>query len=154
MDPQLTTQVFEIIQSYPAMSIGSLHALQLSGGGGGDKETQGPKLTKSAAEALLNTFVSRGYLTKSRSVILSSAKAVIADSRRGRYSIGPRGALELETYLKKEYEGNVFTCNRCNKLVLGVSSTALLRHLTLRAKHAVLQTVCPDVASKLCVADY
>lgn len=45
---------------------------------------------------------------------------------RGRYRIGPRGSVELETYLKKEYEGNVYACNRCSKLVLIVSSMVTL----------------------------
>ncbi|KAK1927853.1 hypothetical protein DB88DRAFT_52336 [Papiliotrema laurentii] len=85
--------VTDILDSYPAYSVGSLQALKIAS----DKEI---KMTKSDGQALIKTFVARGYL---------------AESKRGRYSIGPRGVLDLEPWLTREE--NVFKCDRCKKLV-------------------------------------
>lgn len=41
--------------------------------------------------------------------------------RRGRFTLGMRGVLELESYLKEEFEELVHDCQRCKKLVLSVS---------------------------------
>ncbi|GFZ42412.1 hypothetical protein JCM24511_00127 [Saitozyma sp. JCM 24511] len=76
-----------IIASYPANSIGSNHALRLT------SELQGA-MTKTVADALLKSFVSRGWLARSRAV------------------------MELESWLKQEFDDYVQTCKRCDKIVL------------------------------------
>lgn len=49
----------EIIQSYPANSIGTVQAFRIA------NEQEPTKLTKVQAEALLKTYVSRGWLARS-----------------------------------------------------------------------------------------
>lgn len=51
-------QVSEIMESYPANSIGRMQALRLAT----EQET---KIAKSVGETYLNAFVSRGWLAKS-----------------------------------------------------------------------------------------
>ncbi|BEJ03151.1 hypothetical protein CcaverHIS641_0103260 [Cutaneotrichosporon cavernicola] len=85
-----------IVESYPANSIGSRHAVGLV------KDLNG-QMTKSAAQALLKSLVSRGWLSI---------------SERGRYSLAPRGLLELDSYLRGEYDDYVQSCRRCNRIIL------------------------------------
>ncbi|CDO71235.1 hypothetical protein BN946_scf184863.g31 [Trametes cinnabarina] len=59
-------------------------------------------MTKSQAEATLNSFVARGWLLK---------------SRRGRYSLSTRTILELQTYLRNTYENEILECTICMELV-------------------------------------
>lgn len=44
-----------------------------------------------------------------------------ADDSRGRFSIAPRGLIELEPYLAKEYTDKIKKCHRCRKMLLSVS---------------------------------
>ncbi|EIW66484.1 hypothetical protein M231_03019 [Tremella mesenterica] len=93
--------IAEIMESYPANSIGHNRAIALVNRLDGS-------LTRSAAEAVLRALVSRGWLAK---------------SNRGRYSLAPRAMLELENYLRGEYDG-LHNCGRCKKLMLtGVACT-------------------------------
>ncbi|BEJ10872.1 hypothetical protein CspHIS471_0102940 [Cutaneotrichosporon sp. HIS471] len=85
-----------IVESYPANSIGSRHAVGLV------KDLNG-QMTKSAAQALLKSLVSRGWFST---------------SERGRYSLAPRGLLELDSYLRGEYDDYVQSCRRCNRIIL------------------------------------
>nr|VWO98843.1 Argininosuccinate lyase (Probable argininosuccinate lyase) [Ganoderma boninense] len=55
-------------------------------------------MTKTVAEATLNSFVAKGWLMK---------------SRRGRYSLSTRTVLELQTYLRTTYENEVIECTIC-----------------------------------------
>ncbi|KAM5533290.1 hypothetical protein V8D89_013067 [Ganoderma adspersum] len=59
-------------------------------------------MTKTVAEATLNSFVAKGWLMK---------------SRRGRYSLSTRTILELQTYLRTTYENEVIECTICMELV-------------------------------------
>ncbi|KAL7283487.1 hypothetical protein ACG7TL_002920 [Trametes sanguinea] len=59
-------------------------------------------MTKSQAEATLNSFVAKGWLLK---------------SRRGRYSLSMRTMLELQTYLRTTYDNEVLECTICFELV-------------------------------------
>ncbi|PIL24101.1 hypothetical protein GSI_13853 [Ganoderma sinense ZZ0214-1] len=59
-------------------------------------------MTKTVAEATLNSFVAKGWLMK---------------SRRGRYSLSTRTVLELQTYLRTTYENEVIECTICMELV-------------------------------------
>jgi hypothetical protein len=54
-------KVTDILDSYPAYSVGSLQALKIAS----DKEI---KMTKSDGQALIKTFVARGYLAESKYV--------------------------------------------------------------------------------------
>ncbi|KAI0807463.1 Nse1 non-SMC component of SMC5-6 complex-domain-containing protein [Fomes fomentarius] len=59
-------------------------------------------MTKSQAEATLNSFVAKGWLVK---------------SRRGRYSLSTRTILELQSYLRQTYEGEIIECTICMEIV-------------------------------------
>ncbi|KAF8343941.1 Nse1 non-SMC component of SMC5-6 complex-domain-containing protein, partial [Cantharellus anzutake] len=59
-------------------------------------------MTKAQAEIVLQSFVVRGWLLK---------------SRHGRYSLSPRTILELEPYLKSTYEDEVLLCASCDRIV-------------------------------------
>jgi len=48
--------------------------------------------------------------------------------RRGRYSLAPRSLMELELYLKDQYEDYIYTCQRCSKIVLTVSCSLSASH--------------------------
>ncbi|CAK9785351.1 hypothetical protein CC85DRAFT_284575 [Cutaneotrichosporon oleaginosum] len=85
-----------IVESYPANSVGSRHAVGLV------KDLNG-QMTQSAAQALLKALVARGWL---------------ATSERGRYSLAPRAMLELADYLRGEYDDYVRVCRRCNRIVM------------------------------------
>ncbi|CAD6579809.1 MAG: hypothetical protein TREMPRED_002588 [Tremellales sp. Tagirdzhanova-0007] len=85
-----------IMSSYPANSIGSTRALRLT-------TTLKANMTRLAAEALLGSLTSRGWLAK---------------SKRGRYSLAPRAMMELETYLRQEFEEWVHKCRKCEGMIL------------------------------------
>ena len=58
--------------------------------------------------------------------LLSHPKKEKADGgvpadRRGRYSIAPRGMVELEPYIRNEHDEYYKTCAKCRKMVLTVS---------------------------------
>ncbi|RUS20981.1 Nse1 non-SMC component of SMC5-6 complex-domain-containing protein [Endogone sp. FLAS-F59071] len=57
-----------------------------------------PSISKSAAETLLDRFVADGWLIKSRT---------------GRYSMSTRCLLELQGYLREEYEEDILECTLC-----------------------------------------
>ncbi|KAI0636855.1 Nse1 non-SMC component of SMC5-6 complex-domain-containing protein [Trametes polyzona] len=59
-------------------------------------------MTKSQAETTLGSFVARGWLLK---------------SKKGRYSLSTRTMLELQTYLRNTYEGELLECTICMELV-------------------------------------
>ncbi|WWC86017.1 uncharacterized protein L201_000888 [Kwoniella dendrophila CBS 6074] len=88
--------VKEIIESYPANSISHGQALSIVG----ELESQ---MARHVAETLLNSLCSRGWLYK---------------SKRGRYTIGVRAALELEPYLKQQFEDYMQNCKQCKRLML------------------------------------
>ncbi|WWC66615.1 uncharacterized protein I206_100518 [Kwoniella pini CBS 10737] len=88
--------VKEIIESYPANSVSHGQALTII------SELDG-QMTKHAGEALLNSFCSRGWLSK---------------SKRGRYTLGVRAAVELEPYLKQQFEDYIQNCKQCKRLML------------------------------------
>ena len=104
----------DIVESYPENSIGHNRALSLVG------KLEGT-MTRSAAESILNALVSRGWLLKSRCVQYRKESVSWLTSRRGRYSLAPRAMLELEAYLRQEFEDIVRNCGRCNKMVLTAS---------------------------------
>ncbi|WWC58358.1 uncharacterized protein I303_100898 [Kwoniella dejecticola CBS 10117] len=94
--------VKEIIESYPANSVSHGQALTVV------SELEG-HMTKHSGEALLNSFCSRGWLSK---------------SKRGRYTLGVRAAIELEPYLKQQFEEYIQNCKHCKRLMLdGVCCT-------------------------------
>ncbi|KAF8580892.1 hypothetical protein K439DRAFT_1355770 [Ramaria rubella] len=61
-----------------------------------------PSMTKTQAEHVLANFVAKGWLLK---------------SKRGRFSLSSRTLLELQTYLKDNYEDNIHECTVCFELV-------------------------------------
>ncbi|WWD16368.1 hypothetical protein CI109_100794 [Kwoniella shandongensis] len=85
-----------VILSYPAYSVSHRQATSIVS----ELKTQ---MTRSNAESLLDSLCSRGWLSK---------------SQRGRYTLGVRGAVELEPYLKQEYEGDIHNCRHCKRLLL------------------------------------
>ncbi|KAI0079952.1 hypothetical protein K474DRAFT_1682971 [Panus rudis PR-1116 ss-1] len=65
-----------------------------------------PVMTKSQGEIVLNSFVAKGWLLK---------------SKKGRYSLSQRTLLELSQYLKNEYPEAILECTVCMDMVtLGV----------------------------------
>jgi hypothetical protein len=82
---------------------------------------QEPKIAKSVGEMYLNAFVNRGWLAKSSCVGFKPLAKHIADESRGRFNIAPRGMVELEPYLTKEYSDRIKKCHRCRKMLLTVS---------------------------------
>ncbi|OCF36316.1 hypothetical protein I316_02191 [Kwoniella heveanensis BCC8398] len=121
-----------IIVSYPANSISHGQALSLV------SELEG-QMTKSSAELLLDALCSRGWLSK---------------SKRGRYSLGVRGATELEPYLKQEYEDYVNNCKQCKRLMLaGVAcaSRGCTAHFHSYCYASILKLPrpsCPDCSTR------
>ncbi|KZT44071.1 hypothetical protein SISSUDRAFT_1039334 [Sistotremastrum suecicum HHB10207 ss-3] len=62
-----------------------------------------PKMTKSQAEGVLNSFVTSGWLLK---------------SSRGRYSLAPRTLMELGLYLKNTYDNDGYVeCTVCMEIL-------------------------------------
>ncbi|KAF8902062.1 hypothetical protein CPB84DRAFT_1776495 [Gymnopilus junonius] len=59
-------------------------------------------MTKSQAEVVLASFVSKGWLLK---------------SKRGRYSLSARSILELQPYLKTTYPDEIIECTICMELM-------------------------------------
>ncbi|KAI0093959.1 Nse1 non-SMC component of SMC5-6 complex-domain-containing protein [Irpex rosettiformis] len=59
-------------------------------------------ISKTHAEKLLNSFVARGWLVR---------------SRKGRYSLSTRTILELQTYLKANFDDSVHECTICFEMV-------------------------------------
>lgn len=47
--------------------------------------------------------------------------------RRGRYSLAPRSLMELEVYLKEQYDDYMYFCHRCSKIVLTVRDLSLFQ---------------------------
>ncbi|WRT63937.1 uncharacterized protein IL334_000864 [Kwoniella shivajii] len=85
-----------IIESYPANSIAHGQALNLVS----ELESN---MARHVAENLLNSLCSRGWLSK---------------SKRGRYTLGVRAALELEPYLKNQFDDYMQNCKQCKRLML------------------------------------
>lgn len=92
-------------------------------------------MSKSQAEAVLNSLVAKGWLLK---------------SKRGRYSLSTRTLLELLPYLKSNYPDECLECTICMEIVTrGVACTTakcqtrMHQHCftKLRARHA--RTQCP-----------
>ncbi|GMK59863.1 hypothetical protein CspeluHIS016_0900800 [Cutaneotrichosporon spelunceum] len=126
------TLIAAIVESYPANSVGSRAAVGLV------RDLPGP-MTKSAAEALLKALVARGWL---------------AVSERGRYSLAPRGMLELDAYLRGEYDDYVQACRRCNRLVMtGVACATCDAHYHGYCYGMVTQRHAPCLECKTPFAD-
>ncbi|KAK7043597.1 hypothetical protein VNI00_008208 [Paramarasmius palmivorus] len=60
------------------------------------------KMTKAQAECVLASFVTKGWLLK---------------SKRGRYSLSPRTILELAPYLKATYPDEILECQLCLQML-------------------------------------
>lgn len=56
--------------------------------------------------------------------------SIQADIRRGRYTLAPRAMIELDSYLREQYEDEVRTCRRCQKLAMTVSLSVNVTKLT------------------------
>ena len=71
-------------------------------------------MTKSQAEAVLNSLVVNGWLLKSKQVAFHSC-LVLSNPlhRRGRYSLSTRTLLELLPYLKSNYPDECLECTIC-----------------------------------------
>ncbi len=88
---------------------------------------KGMKMSPTAAESVVASFVARGWLSKSVSVPskLECQFSLIFHSsyRRRRYSLGPRTLIELHGYITQTYEEeDLQTCNMCEELVFKVES--------------------------------
>ena len=75
-------------------------------------------MTKSQGEITLASFVSKGWLLKSKYVIyhLYMRKGFEPNTlfdRRGRYSLSTRALLELLPYLKTTYPEEILECTIC-----------------------------------------
>lgn len=84
-----------ILASHGSYSVSSMTALR-------EVNNLKQTITKSHAQNLLDTFVVKGWLLK---------------SRRGRYSLSSRTLLELQTYLKANYEDDIHECTICLELL-------------------------------------
>ncbi|KAE8218931.1 hypothetical protein CF319_g7280 [Tilletia indica] len=87
--------LIEAIYTAPrsSYSVSSLEALALESDN---------SLTKKAREEVLANLVRHDWLRKSKS---------------GRYALGVRAIMELQTYLKHEYEDNALQCFICNDII-------------------------------------
>ena len=74
-------------------------------------------MSKTQAEIVLSSFVAKGWLLKSKYVILICAifyeQYVVFEYRRGRYSLSTRSLLELQSYLKTTYPDELQECTIC-----------------------------------------
>ncbi|OCH95004.1 hypothetical protein OBBRIDRAFT_746510 [Obba rivulosa] len=59
-------------------------------------------MTKAQAEVVLGSFVTRGWLLK---------------SKKGRYSLSIRSLMELQDYLKNNYPEEIFECTICSEVI-------------------------------------
>ncbi|TFK76523.1 hypothetical protein BDN72DRAFT_755297 [Pluteus cervinus] len=86
-----------MLAPHEAFSVTSLAALR-------EVSAIKPKLnfTKTQAEVVLNSFVAKGWLLK---------------SKRGRYSLSSRAMIELNPYLKTTYPDEVLECTICMEMV-------------------------------------
>lgn len=91
-----------------------------------------PKLnmSKTQAEAVLGSFVAKGWLLKSKYVI--SIRVAFCDYsfsleyRRGRYSLSTRSLLELQSYLKTTYPEEVLECTICLEVGIIISHISFI----------------------------
>ncbi|KAI0273699.1 Nse1 non-SMC component of SMC5-6 complex-domain-containing protein [Gloeopeniophorella convolvens] len=60
------------------------------------------QMTKTQAENVLNSFVAKGWLLK---------------SKKGRFSLAPRALLELQPYLKSTYPEEILECIICHEIL-------------------------------------
>lgn len=78
-------------------------------------------MTKSQGEITLASFVSKGWLLKSKYVLsFWYAKAFELNTpfdRRGRYSLSTRALLELLPYLKTTYPEEILECTICMEVI-------------------------------------
>ncbi|CAG7846442.1 SubName: Full=Uncharacterized protein {ECO:0000313/EMBL:CCA66936.1} [Serendipita indica DSM 11827] len=102
-----------------------------------------PSMPKSQAEATLKNFVANGWLYK---------------SPRGRYTLSTRALIELELYLRRTYEDEIFDCAHCKELcTLGIAcdshldecDTYLHRHCYDLLRRTTPRLKCPN-----CEADW
>ncbi|EKC99079.1 DNA repair-related protein [Trichosporon asahii var. asahii CBS 8904] len=77
-----------IMLSHPANSVSNAQALRLT------TDLKG-NMSKRDAETLLGALTSRGWLAK---------------SKRGRYTLAPRAMIELDSYLREQYEDEGVIC--------------------------------------------
>ena len=93
------------------------------------RESQSLKatFTKTHAERVLDTFVARGWLCKSKSVLQSIVVTTSATSspfgsrvlyRKGRYSLTTRSTVELQTYITNTFPNDILHCTVCHEMVL------------------------------------
>jgi len=87
------------------------------------RESQSLKatFTKTHAERVLDTFVARGWLYKSKSVLqrfkLLRAHTSTLIYRKGRYSLTTRSTVELQTYITNTFPNDVLHCTVCHEMV-------------------------------------
>jgi non-structural maintenance of chromosomes element 1 len=79
-------------------------------------------MTKSQGEITLASFVSKGWLLKSKYVLYhsgmrKSSKLNTLFDRRGRYSLSTRALLELLPYLKTTYPDEILECTICMEVI-------------------------------------
>ncbi|KAI0763675.1 Nse1 non-SMC component of SMC5-6 complex-domain-containing protein [Irpex lacteus] len=94
-------------------------------------------ISKTHAEKLLNSFVARGWLVR---------------SKKGRYSLSTRTTLELQNYLKANFEDSVHECTICFEMVTrGFACTVPNCQTRLHAKcyttYRKTRTACPTCKS-------
>src|SRR5262245_56507767 len=91
------------------------------------------KMTKSQGEAVLGSFVAKGWLLKSKyaSVTLYARWQLTPDIRKGRYSLSTRSLLELQSYLRSTYPNELLECTICMEVCIVVFSRNIVRLTTL-----------------------
>ncbi|KAG9296433.1 hypothetical protein G9A89_015025 [Geosiphon pyriformis] len=94
-----------------------------------------PPMTKNAAEQLIQRFVDDKWLVKSLS---------------GRYSMSPRTILELQNYLKQEFDDEIKECTLCfdivtkgQRCIVQQCSVRLHQHCAQRYFSSQSEKVCP-----------
>jgi non-structural maintenance of chromosomes element 1 len=100
-------------------SISSLAALR-------EVNTLTSSMTKTQAESVLASFVAKGWLLKSKYVVIAHQRRVMSHNytfrRKGRFSLSPRALLELQPYLKSTYPEEVVDCTICLEVCLTTPS--------------------------------
>lgn len=80
-------------------------------------------MSKTQAESVLASFVTKGWLLKSKlrlpflsprmRTLLNSTNNLLYPRRKGRFSLSPRALLELQPYLKSTYPDEILDCTIC-----------------------------------------
>ncbi|KAF7363384.1 Non-structural maintenance of chromosomes element 1 [Mycena sanguinolenta] len=101
-------------------------------------------MSKTQAEVVLASFVAKGWLLKSKQVVLSNP--------RGRYSLSARALLELEPYLKSTYSDEILECLICNEIMTKgvacpIANCKVRMHFHCFIKYTSRNRKCPTCAS-------